>query len=44
MPLFFMRSYAGSTGWVISTFVGWFNFDPMTQVDESEKQLRLALI
>jgi hypothetical protein len=24
----FMRSYAGSTGWVISTFAGWFNFDP----------------
>ena len=24
----FMRSYAGSTGWVISTIAGWFNFDP----------------
>jgi hypothetical protein len=24
----FMRSYAGSTGWVISTFAGWFDFDP----------------
>jgi hypothetical protein len=27
----FMRSYACSTGWVISTFAGWFNFDPMTR-------------
>jgi hypothetical protein len=28
MPPFSKSSYAGFTGWVISTFAGWFNFDP----------------